>query len=144
MRRCRRLPIYGAIGLAILLADACKRDPIGPDATPKLAACDSVANVVISQGSAPTISWSPECGLGSIAVHRAVDSAEVWAVYSDAGQLASPITFGIAPKGAIIGTPPTPLVPGQQYRLYFARANPPPPGAAVHFFTVFYEQLFTP
>lgn len=125
-------------------ADACKRDPAGPESTPRLAACDSVADVVVGQGSAPGISWGPGCGLGSVTVRRDADSAEVWAIYSDAGQLASPITYGVGPKGASVGTPPTPLVPGEQYRLYLGRANPPPPGAVVRFFTIIYDQLFTP
>lgn len=76
MRRPRA--ILGALLAAGLIASACHREPTAPGPTPRIATCDTVGTVSISPGPTPAIGWSAPYGLGSVAVLRAGDTAEMW------------------------------------------------------------------
>ena len=143
MRRTRAL-IGALLAAGSVGSSACRREPTAPDPTPKIAACDTVGMVSISSGPTPVIAWSAPCGLGSVSVFRAVDTAEMWSAFNEDNQLASPITYGARPTNASPGSPATPLVAGQTYRLLLGYNPPAPAGAVIRFITVLAQQEFVP
>ena len=143
MRRTRAL-IGALLATGSVGSSACHREPTAPEATPRIAACDTVGIVSISPGPTPVIAWSAPCGLGSVSVFRAVDTAAMWSAFNVDNQLVSPITYGARPSNASPGSPATPLVAGQTYRLLLGYNPPAPPGAVIRFVTVVSQQEFVP
>src|SRR5262245_33247377 len=77
--------------------------------------CSSPVNVSVTQGSTtPTISWSPSCKVQSLSVEDAGSGTVMWAIGNAAG-MSPPITYGVAPGGAIVGVPPAALLRGTAY-----------------------------
>jgi hypothetical protein len=86
-----------------------------------LSECHGDVQVVVTPGpapAAPVFSWTPGCGLSSLAVFDRGDQSQIfWNVSAPVGSnsLAPPITYGVTPKGAT-GDPATrPLVPDGAY-----------------------------
>ncbi len=94
---------------------------VGPacsDAT-GLSECHGDVQVVVTPGSAPVVSWTPACGLGFVAVMERGDQTQIyWNLHSapvGSNSLASPVTYGVTPKGATEDPSTRPLVPGGAY-----------------------------
>jgi hypothetical protein len=79
----------------------------------------NTVNLSVSVGLAPTISWTPACGMSSLDVFPAAGGASLWVLYSGAHAAENPLRSGIvyahAPPDALQVSGPVPLIPGTEY-----------------------------
>jgi hypothetical protein len=97
---------------------ACGSEPSDP--------CSSVAVAISTASPAPVFDWTSACLAGALEVSQ-VDSAGtfVWWVVAAPGRNAirAPVSYGVAPSGAALMWPASPLVSGHQYRVLLRRAG---------------------
>jgi hypothetical protein len=125
------------IALAFLLPSlACSSDSNGPGGQ---AACAGNVTVVVSNGTTPSISWTPACRLFFVLVEEA--QGDVWGAISDGtNAIETPVQYGVVPTGATELTPPVALNAGTQYTVSVHRWVGPGPQDGV----LIGQLMFTP
>ena len=105
------------VGLIALLGSCSS----GPSDVPLEACPGDTVSLTVSMGLAPTISWTPACGMSSLDVFPAAGGSSLWVLYSGAHAAENPfrsgIAYGHAPPGALEVTGPLPLAAGTEYRV---------------------------
>jgi hypothetical protein len=106
----------GIPGLLLLSATVCLA-ACGDDVPTR---CSDPVSVHVS-GSPPKISWTPACGIASLAIARAnaVDpEPPAWWIESSQSTIAPPVRYGVRPANAQEMFAPAPLVSGQSYTVH--------------------------
>lgn len=117
-RRLRRAPL--ALGLTSLaMLASCDDDPTGGAAD----TCRGNVTVSVSPGTTPTFTWSPACRAASLLVETQAEG-DVWRIESSGSDgIASGVTYGTVPPGAVEDAPATPLVEGSRYDVILFRGS---------------------
>jgi hypothetical protein len=88
-------------------------------ATEPLAACSEEVSIVVSQGTVPTIEWTPACGAERLLVSQPFTaSAGVtpqWWIRASDRLIAPPLRYGRTPRGMTVEEPPRQLSSGNDY-----------------------------
>jgi hypothetical protein len=81
-----------------------------------VAGCSGDVEVSIVRFDPPVISWTPDCGISTLAVDDAANRT-MWSVLNPAGEnaIVPPVTFGIVPDRATEEFPPVELTHGNFY-----------------------------
>lgn len=116
-RRARRVPLSLLLASLAALA-ACDDDPTGDDD----ALCRGNVSVSVSGGTTPTFTWSPACRVSSLQVQTEA-GAEVWFIESSGEGIASGVTYGTVPAGAVQDAPATALVNDTSYDVIVFRES---------------------
>ena len=96
----------------------------GPDAP--IAECTGSVTVGVSQGTQPTITWTPKCRLFIVVVESAATGHDSWSITSPGTNSNSPdVIYGHAPVGTQEGQVATALIPGQLYTVALRRFTSP-------------------
>lgn len=112
-----------AIVLALVGPSLACRDGDGVAPPP---ACTGSVDLTVVNGTTPTFSWAPECGVGRLVVGRVIDefsSEIVWEITSDRSRIAPAVTYGVDRRGLRVEHAPEPLVPGTAYRIHLTPAG---------------------
>jgi hypothetical protein len=90
--------------------------------TEPLAECTEPVDVSVTTGTTPTISWTPACGVGYLAVRRplppslgVLEMAPVWIIRANERLIGSPVRYGIRPRGTSEVVAPEALLAGRPY-----------------------------
>jgi len=118
----RRIPFAAAVSL---FATACGTDATAPKTQ---GMCSGNVTLHVTAGTAPDISWTPDCKLFLVGVEDADSGHDHWFIMSGditaGGGLSSPVHYGVLPPGAVLFDGPEPLQQGVQSRaLAFRLAN---------------------
>ena len=96
---------------------------------------DNQVSVVVSGGTTPTFSWTPQCGMASLDVFPSAGGSSLWVLYSGERSADNPfrsgIQYGHAPSGAVEVTGPVPLSAGTEYTVILYRCIGDPSGCGV-------------
>jgi hypothetical protein len=94
----------------------------GGGSTEPPAACTGPVTVSVSGGTTPTISWTPDCGLGYLTVHRPLPPSlgfvgvePLWTIRADGPLIGPSVRYGVRPRAATEVVAPRQLVAGQSY-----------------------------
>jgi hypothetical protein len=109
-------------GLLLVAVGGC-----GGGTEPALVPCSGNLAIVVSTGTTPSFTWTPQCGANRLRVD-VVDpvvgaSGTEWEISSVSGQFGPPVRYGTTPDGADVGVAPAPLRTGTAYRVTVLRAG---------------------
>ena len=118
----RQHPILVLAAAALLILAGCDDDALAPgDRGPAL--CSGTIALAASGGATPTISWTPACGISSLAVRPAtalgLTEQPVWSFGTPMNGTVGPgVRYGVVPAGATGGPDQAPaLSRGTRYRV---------------------------
>ena len=107
------------VAFALWLLAGCGGET-GTNAPPPPSECTQMVTVSVSQGTAPTFSWTPDCTIGRLIVEQA--DQETWGTETfGANSYRSPIHYGVHPPGSVEQQPPIALIAGNTYRVSLFR-----------------------
>ena len=90
--------------------------------TQPVAECAEPVTVSVTGGTTPTISWTPGCGVGYLAVRRplppslgVLEMEPQWIIRADSRLIGPPVRYGIRPRGTVEVLAPQALTAGRPY-----------------------------
>jgi hypothetical protein len=89
--------------------------------TEPLPACSGAVSVTVTEGTTPTIAWTPACGAERLAVtgmlppSLGLGAEQRWSIRADGRLIEPPVRYGRAPRGTAVDVPPGQLAAGQTF-----------------------------
>ena len=118
----RALRTARALGVAaaMLASLSCSND----DGTgPGSGACSEDVEISVATDGTPVFTWSPACGVAALLV-ESVSGGDVWVLDAEASSgIASGVTYGVVPPGAVEEEPALALEDGETYFVLVARVE---------------------
>jgi len=102
--------------ILLLSVAGCRSQPLD---SPK--PCSGQLSVTASSGTKPSISWAPACAVNRLEVFQVgVPAGAVgggWTISSPTGYFTPPVSYGVAPSGAVADRPADALQVGKTYEV---------------------------